>query len=414
MYQTDSLVQSEAGRRALEERHIRAPLPMSVGSLCEHVVFLRKDQTNVFCEEGWRTIFSRLGLHKVDRQRDAVFGSSDDVTAKWESHTEFVTLTLVRKNATSAIPQNDIFHIVDKPIAFSTLLVAVGMDSSSSTKRGAFSWSKKANVVRSSVLGGRAEVESDFRVDASGNIRISVAVDDDDPARVGRLIQRLMEIETYATLSLMAWETITKAAPKLDETDQKLQLLIKTISEDIPNTDKAILTELTDLAAFHESEIARSRFRLDASLAYFAIVMERLEELNENRIEGSQRVSNFVKRRLVPASRTFRHVIRRQDQISERINRTTQLLRSRVDVELASQNQLQLEAMNYRAEAQFRLQKTVEGLSAIAISYYALGILSYLFALAGNLIPNFLPKEALGFAAPIVVLFVWFSLRRIR
>jgi len=40
--------------------------------------------------------------------------------------------------------------------------------------------------------------------------------------------------------------------------------------------------------------------------------------------------------------------------------------------------------MNHRGEAQYRLQKTVEGLSAIAISYYLLGIVSYVYRQLGT------------------------------
>lgn len=85
MATTTKLIRSEASKRVLEERHVRAPLPVPVDGLCQHFVFMRADTTSAFCDEGWRPIFSHFGLRKIETQRDAVFGSSADVLAKCES-----------------------------------------------------------------------------------------------------------------------------------------------------------------------------------------------------------------------------------------------------------------------------------------------------------------------------------------
>ena len=64
--------------------------------------------------------------------------------------------------------------------------------------------------------------------------------------------------------------------------------------------------------------------------------------------------------------------------LSLRATRAADLLRTRVDVALQAQNQSLLESMDSRSALQLRLQQTVEGLSVVAISYYAVG-LSQLF-----------------------------------
>ena len=61
----------------------------------------------------------------------------------------------------------------------------------------------------------------------------------------------------------------------------------------------------------------------------------------------------------------------------ERTRRAADLLRTRVDVERSAQNQALLERMDRRADLQLRLQHTVEGLSVVAISYYAVGLIGY-------------------------------------
>ena len=69
--------------------------------------------------------------------------------------------------------------------------------------------------------------------------------------------------------------------------------------------------------------------------------------------------------------------------------------------------------MDRRADLQLRLQKTVEGLSVVAISYYAVNLVTYaLYPLAHRLE---ISKTMLSAAAtPFVVLIVWWIVRRIR
>ena len=49
-----------------------------------------------------------------------------------------------------------------------------------------------------------------------------------------------------------------------------------------------------------------------------------------------------------------------------------------MDIELQRQNQELLAQMNRRARLQLRLQQTVEGLSVVAITYYASQLVNYM------------------------------------
>ena len=70
--------------------------------------------------------------------------------------------------------------------------------------------------------------------------------------------------------------------------------------------------------------------------------------------------------------------------LSERAARIADLMRTRVNVSLESQNRDLLESMNRRAAMQLRLQQTVEGLSVVAISYYAANLATYILAPVGD------------------------------
>ena len=99
--------------------------------------------------------------------------------------------------------------------------------------------------------------------------------------------------------------------------------------------------------------------------------------------------------------------------MSERAARAAELLRTRVDVERSAQNQALLASMDKRADLQLRLQRTVEGLSVVAISYYAVGLLNDLLAPVAR--QAHLPEDALG-AGLVALVFagVWLMLRAIK
>ena len=137
-------------------------------------------------------------------------------------------------------------------------------------------------------------------------------------------------------------------------------------------------------------------------------------ELRETRIAGMQTLQEFMDRRLSPAMATCASVAGRQSELSARIARASQLLRTRVDVALERQNQALLASMDRRARLQLRLQQTVEGLSVAAITYYVVGLVGYLAKGAKALRLPVEPDVAVAVAIPLVALAAWGLMRRVR
>jgi len=121
----------------------------------------------------------------------------------------------------------------------------------------------------------------------------------------------------------------------------------------------------------------------------------------------------FMMRRFDPAMRTVASTKERLDAMADRAIRASDLLRTRVDVERSAENKALLESMDRRADLQLRLQKTVEGLSIVAISYYAVN-------LASNVALPFASELGLGdktmkaVLTPLVIGLVWLMVRQIR
>ena len=104
----------------------------------------------------------------------------------------------------------------------------------------------------------------------------------------------------------------------------------------------------------------------------------------------------------------------RQAKLSDKLTRAISLLRSWIDVELERQNRDLLASMNNRAQLQLRLQQTVEGLSVAAISYYIVGLLSYIVKGMPFIYELIVPEIAIAITVPLVTLFVWWVVHKIR
>jgi len=169
------------------------------------------------------------------------------------------------------------------------------------------------------------------------------------------------------------------------------------------------------LAAELEAGAAASLFRFGASRAYNEIVQLRLQTIGERKVDGFPTWSSFLARRMAPAMRTCITTQERQANLSQKLARTANLLRTRVEVEVEQQNRDLLKSMNERTRLQLRLQATIEGLSVAAISYYVVGLCGYLIKAAHDAgILRVDPSYATAAVVPLAVLAIWLVVRRIR
>ncbi|MBU0892569.1 MAG: DUF3422 domain-containing protein, partial [Gammaproteobacteria bacterium] len=140
---------------------------------------------------------------------------------------------------------------------------------------------------------------------------------------------------------------------------------------------------------------------------------KRIQDIAESRLAGMQTIREFMDRRLTPARSTCEWAARRQDALSQRVSRMSNLLRTRVEIEQQQSSQALLTTMNHRQDLQLKMQSTVEGLSVAAITYYIVGLVSYLAKGAQKLGWPLSPESTAALAIPVVAAGVWWSLRRL-
>ncbi len=204
-------------------------------------------------------------------------------------------------------------------------------------------------------------------------------------------------------------------APSINRIERRLAEVTEELRGTSALADNSrLLDELTALAAELEAGAAGSLFRFGASRAYDEIVQTRLRIIGERKVGGLPTWSSFLARRMAPAIRTCATTEERQANLSRKLARTANLLRTRVDVELEQQNQELLKSMNARTRLQLRLQATVEGLSVAAISYYVVGLFGYVVKGAHDAGLHVDPTLATAAFVPVAVLAIWWVVRRIR
>lgn len=341
---------------------------------------------------------------------------------KWEKHTEFVRFTFVvptggadpfAQTALSAVPAAWVAALPGALMVAAHLVLTTAAGDEDPVALGARLFAREV-LVGAAVSDGAAIAFTDFRIYPDGFSRLLVQDRGMSPWQAGRVCQRLLEIDTYRIMALLALPVAQTLAPFIARCEQELARITAAMVTATEPDEPVLLDRLTRLAAEIDSRQADNLYRFSAAAAYDGIVQNRIEELREQRIAGLQTLQEFTERRLAPAMNTCRSVAARQEELSRRVARATQLLATRVGVTRERQSQELLEAMNRRVKLQLRLQSAVEGLSIAAVTYYVAALIGKLAEAAHAAGSKLQPDIVVGISIPIVAGLMALSLRRMR
>lgn len=366
-------------------------------------------------------LLDRFGADHPKPGATHFFGAIGRYRLKWESHTEFVTYTIFGPGNAERPFDNKTFDVfpddwlAEAPGArvTSALIRVETLKDEDAIPDKVEEWFVPESLAISRVLDDTAIMAGDFRIDPAGHMRFALFVRPDTGSRrIGRIVQRLCEIETYKSMSMLGLSRVRQLGGQMSALDQQMTAFTEEMTQELVRPDRT-LKALLSISSELENLLAKNSFRFGATGAYEALVHQRIGVLREERFAGRQTFAEFMMRRFDPAMRTVKASERNLHQMSERATRAANLLRTRVDVERSAQNQKLLESMDQRADLQLRLQRTVEGLSVVAISYYAVNLAIYLLGPVGAEVG--LDKLVLtAIVTPLVVLGVWILIRRIR
>ena len=402
-----------------EEVHARPPEAQETPSRTSYIAVLidpaARDQERLHLT----TLCTAHGVASPAPSANHFTADLGTLRIKWERHGEFSGYTFVTPGRSptpfsdppvnrlpagwlAAVPGRTIFAAHVKMLAFADVTLNTDL----------LAAHFGSNVVVGSDIGnGAGQAYTDFKINGRGFGRFLVLNRSFTPRQAGRMLQRLFEIETYRMMALLALPLARDYAPQVAAMERTLADLTKKMAQPGADDD-AMLRELTQLAAGVHKSVSATQFRFNAARAYHELVKTRISELRETRLPGLQPIEEFMQRRFSPAVATCVSLAQRLQQLSERVSQASSLLSTRVDIVREHQNQMLLASMNRRAALQFRLQRTVEGLSVVAIVYYLAGLTGYVAnALKASKVAVD-PDLVVGTAIPLLIIVCVVTLAR--
>jgi uncharacterized membrane-anchored protein len=260
-----------------------------------------------------------------------------------EHHTEFTTFTVFApqtglpfsESAMDHLPQGWLDRIPGRVIAaveIASELVAAGDAGTAKTMERVLDFFGQERIVGGWVVERVASVWSHFRPDERGATRFLVQIHRLTSGRYGRLLQRLIEIETYRMAALLSLPLARELLPEIQVLESRHLDLVECIGEVARDNGAAHLANLANLSLATEQLKRRSGSRFSLTADYVKIVNVRIRELREESVPGYQTFSEYFDRRLIESMRINERAEIELDRLSDSLQATTQLLRTSIEV----------------------------------------------------------------------------------
>ena len=374
-----------------------------------------------------------LSLREMSEDEKFIRLEAESFAVRVERHTEFMSLSLIDMDkAPKTGLSQDIYEEASHPhLPFAQIkklrhpiFHAMWLEITQASKTSPTAQMMEQALQGRSVAGANissqgAELYASFDIDEGGYSRLALLNKTIADYRMGRVIQRIIELETYRLMALLSLPKVKLHSTALDEIEAELRGATTSLAHAHHQLDsqaqfqdaETLLMQLTKLSSQSEQIYSQTSYRFAASRAYQDIIDARILSLNASRLDGFQSIAGFLAKRMMPAMQSMNAFSRRLDHLSGRISSVAQLQRSQTELSLQKQNRDLLTSMNERTFAQLRLQQTVEGLSLAAITYYGVGLVGYIAASLPVGVP---PTMIKAFSVPIIALAAYLVIRRAR
>ena len=395
------------------ETHARPVPPLGGPATIRRVAFMSADRgRDLALLQRQMAELGKISDHDLGSARQFEF-ERDGHNVIWEMHNEFATLTW-KSPLGDANPWPKAIGLelhANVALVSATRVDVIDDDSVDPARLAQLA---ENSLCHSAIYLGQARIATDFIPDADRFVSFIVAARSCGAQRRGVIVRRLLEIETYRCFALLGLPVARQVGGRVQGYEQGLAGIMGEIGEgSTPEAHQTSLEALHTLSVEVGRTVEETTFRFSATQAYGQILAERLSRLGETPIGESTTIQRYLDNRAQPALATCRAMEKRLTDLGTKVQRSIELLDATITGSIQTQNQEVLDTILRTAQSQYRLQETVEGLSIIAISYYALGILGYIAEGLHEYLPIDKPV-LLTILAPLVILVVYFGIRRLR
>ena len=323
----------------LAELHLRPFLQFTSPHLFQHFAFMIDPHGAADEHAAFSALCQRLGVATPAPGARFHHVKAGDWTLRWELHSEFASYDWSLPEASASSLETDVplpeAFTGYKPAGRLMVRIAIALVPQLDNPEAIERYFDRTSLAVVKAAQGGARVATDFQADKAGTVRFLIEDLGLTPTRAGRLVQRVLELETYRTLALLGLPLARRAEPTVRHVEEELLRLSAAMGEaGSAAANRHLLQQLTALSARLEALIASTAYRFGATRAYAELVRGRLDVIREEDHGGYVSFTRFLRRRFSPAIATCEAVDRRQQKLAERLAHAVDLLRTRIQSEL--------------------------------------------------------------------------------
>jgi uncharacterized membrane-anchored protein len=282
------------------EVHARPYQIMSAPLRVTHVALLSDDRSKDL--DAIRALCERYGVNRPNQDANFYIGDFPLFQLRWERHTEFSTYTIseacsnstpFKETVLSKLPVEWIARLPGEVITMLNLEL-LGIQAGHRDFEALSELFSTNTVAGSEVSDGAARVWSDFHIHADGFNRILIENHNLRHRQTGRLVQRIIEIETYRMFALLGLPLASQYSLDLTDCDSRLEAVTQKLAlHSKCENEQQLLDELSQIAANVEHIAATGGYRFSATNAYYGLVKRRIRELREKESKVLSHLTNL-------------------------------------------------------------------------------------------------------------------------
>ncbi|MCB1509455.1 MAG: DUF3422 domain-containing protein, partial [Hyphomicrobiaceae bacterium] len=267
-------------RRLHDEVHARPPSALGSPLHISYLAMLSPRDNTAAEQQALAELAATAGAEPPKPETSHYTARIGDIEVKWERHAEFARYKFIQrdtgdepfaKSALDKLPEGWLAKLPGDVLVATEIAIARGPlpYEFDDIIRRHFDGN---TVVASLVSSGQGCAMTDFRIRDDGRSRLLVFDLGMRPRQAGRAIQRLLEIDTYRMMALLALPGAQDLRPFLDQSERELADMTSKMAN--PNTadDQKLLSRLTALEGAIQGRQADNHYRLSAAKAYNEIV----------------------------------------------------------------------------------------------------------------------------------------------
>ena len=215
---------------------------------------------------------------------------------KWERHTEFIRYTFIVEGTTgdpferpaiTVLPEEWVAALPGQVIVAEHAALIPAAPGTLDPEAIGRRWFAANVTIGAAVSDGAATALTDFHIHADEFSRHLLLDHRTTPWQAGRVVQRLLEIDTYRIMALLALP-VARDAGSVSYTawEREFAQINASMVTAGEATEPALLKSLTRLAAEIEHQRSQTRYRFGAADAYYELMQRRIDELREQRIRA--------------------------------------------------------------------------------------------------------------------------------